>query len=108
MFYPFKADEIWLTVTAAKTNKKGRQTMRLVLKFLKPHWKLCVSTVLLLIIDVAGALYIPTLAAEILNEGTSGSSFETLLGTGVQMAIASLISGARRRCSRSCRNSLTV
>lgn len=67
-----------------------------------------VSTVLLLIIDVAGALYIPTLAAEILNEGTSGSSFETLLGTGVQMAIASLISGARRRCSRSCRNSLTV
>ena len=68
--------------------------MRLVLKFLKPHWKLCVATVLLLIIDVAGALYIPTLAAEILNEGTSGSSFETLLGTGVQMAIASLISGA--------------
>ena len=68
--------------------------MRLVLKFLKPHWKLCVATVLLLIIDVAGALYIPTLAAEILNEGTSGSAFETLLGTGIQMAIASLISGA--------------
>ena len=67
--------------------------MRLVLKFLKPHWKLCVATVLLLIIDVAGALYIPTLAAEILNEGTSGSTFETLLGTGVQMAVASLISG---------------
>lgn len=67
--------------------------MRLVLKFLKPHWKLCGATVLLLIIDVAGALYIPTLAAEILNEGTSGSAFETLLGTGIQMAIASLISG---------------
>lgn len=55
---------------------------------------MCVATVLLLIIDVAGALYIPTLAAEILNEGTSGSAFETLLGTGIQMAIASLISGA--------------
>lgn len=54
---------------------------------------MCVATVLLLIIDVAGALYIPTLAAEILNEGTSGSAFETLLGTGIQMAIASLISG---------------
>lgn len=57
--------------------------MRLVLKFLKPHWKLCVVTVLLLIVDVAGALYIPTLAAEILNEGTSGSTFDTLLGTGI-------------------------
>lgn len=54
---------------------------------------MCVATVLLLIIDVAGALYIPTLAAEILNEGTSGSAFETLLGTGIQMAIVSLISG---------------
>lgn len=93
VFYPFEAVEVRLTVAAAKTNKKGRQIMRLVLKFLKPHWKLCVATVLLLIIDVAGALYIPTLAAEILNEGTSGSAFETLLGTGIQMAIASLISG---------------
>lgn len=67
--------------------------MRLVLKFLKPHWKLCVVTVLLLIVDDAGALYIPTLAAEILNEGTSGSTFDTLLGTGIQMAAASLLSG---------------
>ncbi|OUN91547.1 ABC transporter ATP-binding protein [Blautia sp. An46] len=67
--------------------------MRLILKFLKPHWKLCVITVLLLVIDVAGALYIPTLAAEILNEGTSGSTFDTLLNTGIQMAAASLLSG---------------
>ena len=73
--------------------KKGRQIMRLVLKFLKPHWKLCVVTVLLLIIDVAGALYIPTLAAEILNQGTSGAAFDALLGTGAQMAAASLLSG---------------
>ena len=67
--------------------------MKLILRFLKPHWKLCAATVLLLVIDVAGALYIPTLAAEILNEGTSGSDFSILLGTGIQMEIASLISG---------------
>lgn len=67
--------------------------MRLVLKFLKPHWKLCAATILLLVIDVAGALYIPTSAAEILNQGTSGAAFETLLGTGIQMAAASLLSG---------------
>ena len=36
---------------------------------------------------------IPTLAAEILNEGTSGSTFDTLLGTGIQMAAASVLSG---------------
>lgn len=67
--------------------------MKLILKFLKLHWKLCAATVLFLVIDVAGALYIPILAAEILNEGTSGSDFSILLGTGIQMGIASLISG---------------
>lgn len=67
--------------------------MKLVLRFLKPHWKLCVITILLLIIDLAGALYIPTLAAKMLNEGTSGSSFDVLLNTGIRMAIGSLISG---------------
>ncbi len=48
---------------------------------------------LLLIIDVVGALFIPTLAAEMLNQGTSGSSFTELWHTGVQMAVVSVISG---------------
>lgn len=42
--------------------------MRLIFRFLKPHWKLCALTVFLLIVDVAGALIIPTLAAEPLTE----------------------------------------
>ena len=67
--------------------------MKLVLRFLRPHWKLCVLTILLLILDVAGALFIPTLAAQMLNQGTSGASFEVLVHTGVQMAVASVISG---------------
>ena len=67
--------------------------MKLVLQFMKPHWKLCVSTILLLVIDVAGALFIPTLAAQMLNQGTSGASFEALLQTGIWMAVASVISG---------------
>ena len=68
--------------------------MKLILKFLKPHWKLCAITIILLIADVAGALFIPTLAADMLNEGTSGATFDTILGTGLKMGAASLISGA--------------
>ena len=49
--------------------------MKLILQFIKPHWKLCAVTVLLLIMDVAGALFIPTLAAQMLNQGTSGAVF---------------------------------
>lgn len=75
------------------TKERKKLLMKLVLRFLKPHWKLCVTTILLLIIDVAGALYIPTLAAKLLNEGTSGSSFDVLLNTGIRMAIGSLVSG---------------
>ena len=68
--------------------------MKLILKFLKPHWKLCAITIILLIADVAGALFIPTLAADMLNEGTSGATFDMILGTGLKMGAASLISGA--------------
>ena len=67
--------------------------MNLILRFLKPHWKLCAVTIILLIVDVAGALFIPTLVAEMLNDGTSGASFDAILRTGAQMAVISLVAG---------------
>ena len=66
--------------------------MKLILQFLKPHWKLTVLTVLLAVIDVGGSLFIPTLAAHLLNQGTSGVAFEELLTTGLQMGAISLFS----------------
>ncbi len=66
--------------------------MKLTLQFLKPHWKLTVLTVLLAVIDVGGSLFIPTPAAHLLNQGTSGIAFEELLATGLQMGAVSLFS----------------
>ena len=66
--------------------------MKLLSQFLKPHWKLCAITILLLIVDVSGALVISTFAAEMLNLGTSGATLEVLFATGCKMAAASLIS----------------
>lgn len=37
--------------------------MKLIWRFIRPHWKLFALTVLLLVVDVAGSLLIPTLAA---------------------------------------------
>lgn len=37
--------------------------MKLILRFIKPYWKLLTLTCILIIVDVAGALYIPTLVA---------------------------------------------
>lgn len=67
--------------------------MKLILRFLKPHWKLCILTIFLLLADVAGALFIPTLVAEMLNDGTSGASFDAIAQTGLQMAIISILAG---------------
>lgn len=67
--------------------------MKLIWRFILPHWKLFTLTVLLLVIDVAGSLLIPTLAAQMLNLGISAHSFQKLIETGLWMAAASLVSG---------------
>lgn len=67
--------------------------MKLILRFLKPHWKQCFFTIILMIVDVVGALIIPTFAAEMLNQGTMGVEFSLLVGTAIKMVVAALISG---------------
>lgn len=68
--------------------------MKLILRFLKLHWKLCLITILFAIVDVIGALIIPTFAADMLNQGTTaGADFSALVNTCTKMFIAALISG---------------
>ena len=75
-------------------NRKKGKVMKLILKFTRRHWLICAAAIILLILDVMGGLFIPTLAAEMLNLGTSGAAFEKLLETGVKMLIYSFVSGA--------------
>ena len=67
--------------------------MKVILRFLKPHWKLTVLTIFLMIADVAGALFIPTLVAEMLNRGTSSAPFGEIVQLGLTMAVVSLVAG---------------
>lgn len=68
--------------------------MKIILRFLKPHWKECVVTILLAFIDVVGALIIPTYAADMLNIGSSQDGDTSLLVmTCIKMLIAAVISG---------------
>ena len=68
--------------------------MKLVLSFLKPHWKMCLLTVFLHLVDVVGALIIPTFAAELMNEAGKNMPIDTLITTAVLMGVAALIAGA--------------
>lgn len=75
--------------------------MKLILRYLKPHWKLCLITIFFMIIDVIGALVIPTFAASMLNQGTaSGADFSELINTCMKMLTAALISGAATMLGR--------
>lgn len=69
--------------------------MRIILRFLKPHRKLCIAAILLAFIDCLGALIIPTYAAQMLNIGTTeGASFNLLFMTCLKMLVAAAVSGA--------------
>lgn len=67
--------------------------MKLIMRFIKLYRKLFISTIILIILDIVCALYIPTLVAEMLNEGTNGSTLNDLYMTGIKIIIASLVSG---------------
>ena len=59
--------------------------MKLILRFLKPHWKLCVFTTLFMALDMVGMMLIPTYAAEMLNKGSSAvTGFGELMNTGIK------------------------
>lgn len=49
-----------------------RQPMRTFLRFLKPYRGLCLLTLLVMALDVAGALYLPTIVADMINIGVAG------------------------------------
>ena len=46
--------------------------MRTFLRFLKPYRGLCLLTLLVMALDVAGALYLPTIVADMINIGVAG------------------------------------
>jgi ATP-binding cassette subfamily B protein len=67
--------------------------VRLILQYLRPHKGLLAITILLMLADVACALLIPTLSAEILNLGATGTELGPVVDVGVRMIIAAAISG---------------
>lgn len=68
--------------------------MKLILKFLKPHWKLCLITILLMSIEMIGALLVPTFAGEMLNKGSSiNADLNELIKAAIKMAVVSLLAG---------------
>lgn len=56
--------------------------MRTFLRFLKPYRGLCLLTLLVMALDVAGALYLPTIVADMINIGVAGGDLDFILAQG--------------------------
>ena len=56
--------------------------MRTFLRFLKPYRGLCLLTLLVMALDVAGALYLPTIVADMINIGVAGGDLDFILRKG--------------------------
>ena len=67
--------------------------MRVFFQFLKPYRRICLLTVLVMAVDVAGALFLPTLVADMINIGVAGGDMRFILEKGVLMLAVALISG---------------
>lgn len=67
--------------------------MRLILRFMKPYRALFAITVVLLFMDVLGALFVPTFVSELLDEGTSGVSLSGMIPTALLMVGTALVAG---------------
>ena len=68
--------------------------MKTLLYFLRPYRRLCLVTFLVMLLDVAGALYIPTLVAAMINSGVADGNMEVIFEKGGLMLGCALISGA--------------
>lgn len=59
--------------------------MKLILRFLKPYKGLCFFTLVVMVLDVAGGLLIPTITADMINYGVGGGDMGYLLQKGALM-----------------------
>ena len=67
--------------------------MKTLLPFLKPYRGKCVFILLVTLADVAGALLIPTITADMINTAVEGSHMDLLLRKGILMLGIALLSG---------------
>ena len=65
--------------------------MKTILRFMKPYKCLCFFTLLVMVLDVAGGLLIPTITADMINVGVGGGDMQYLIRRGIHMLAITLI-----------------
>ncbi|MGI6006003.1 MAG: ABC transporter permease [Ruminococcus sp.] len=82
--------------------------MKLILYFLKPYKRLCIFTLLVMILDVAGGLLIPTITAGMINTGVAGGDLDRIIRDGVFMLLVTIITSGGALAGSWCCASLSA
>lgn len=67
--------------------------MKLLFKFIKPYRKLLVVILIFVLLDVAGALLIPTITADMINVALNGGDIDQIIQKGIIMLVVSIATG---------------
>lgn len=65
--------------------------MKTILQFIKPYKWLCFFTLIVMFLDVAGGLLIPTITANMINAGINGGNMDYLIRSGILMLIVTIV-----------------
>ena len=68
--------------------------MKMILRFLKPYKWLCFFTLVVMVLDVAGGLLIPTVTAEMINAGVRDAKLSFMIERGLVMLGITVITSA--------------
>lgn len=68
--------------------------MKLLLRFMKPYWKLSIVTVIVVLLDCIGGMFIPAITAKMINIGVEGGTLKEMIIYGIIMFAVSVVSGA--------------
>jgi ATP-binding cassette, subfamily B, multidrug efflux pump len=79
-----------MELPALRQKGEARMLLRLLGRFLKPHWKLIVGVVVFQLGSSIASLYLPTLNADIIDNGVVKNNTGYILSTGGVMLLISL------------------
>lgn len=65
--------------------------MRTIMRFLKPYKGLCLVTLFVMVLDVAGGLLIPAITADMINNGVAGGDMAFIFQRGLAMLAVTLL-----------------
>ena len=67
--------------------------MKLMIRFLKPYFGQCAAICFFILLDVLGALLVPTITADMINTAISGGAISQIINSGLLMLGVSLLAG---------------